>query len=89
MRQSEYLDTMESLLGHPGWKIIEDDARRQIYQLQADALDLKVCKNWDDVCVSRGKAETLAEILMMSQVIANQRDVYNELGRQEPNSASV
>jgi hypothetical protein len=77
MRQSEYLDTMESLLGHPGWKVLEDDARRRIYQLQADALDKSVCKTWDDVVHARGAAETLTEILLMSQVIANQRDAYN------------
>lgn len=71
---NEYLDTMESLLGHPGWKHLEDDARRQIYQLQADCLDKNVCKTWDDVLVSRGKAETLTEILMMPTVIANQRE---------------
>lgn len=77
MSTNQYLDEMESLLGHPGWKHIEDDARRQIYQLQADGLDKNVCKTWEDVCVARGKAETLTEILMMTAVIANQREAHN------------
>lgn len=75
--RDEYLDAMESLLGAEGWNYIKEDAQRQIYQLQADALDKNVCKTWDDVLVARGKAETLAEILLMDQVIANQRDAHN------------
>lgn len=75
--QKEYLDSMESLFGHPGWRLITEDAKKQIYQLQADALDIKVCKNWDDVNVARGKAETLAELIMLPQIISNQTDAAN------------
>jgi hypothetical protein len=76
-QRNEYLDAMESLLGHPGWKYITEDAQRQIYQLQADALDIKVCKNWDEVNVARGKAQTLAEILMMATMIQHLRKAHD------------
>lgn len=89
MSTSEYLDTMESMLGHPGWKHLEDDARRQIYQLQADCLDKNVCKSWDDVLLARGKAETLTEILMMSTIIANQREMYDKIHDFGDSDASV
>jgi hypothetical protein len=86
--RKEYLDAMESLLGHPGWKYIEEDARKQVYQLQADALDIRACKTWDQVNIARGRAEVFAEILMLSEVIANQRDQH-ELARGLDDHASV
>lgn len=68
-RRDEYLETMESLFGHPGWRHIVDDATKQIYQLQADALDPKVCKTWDDVNVARGRALQLNELVLLPEVL--------------------
>lgn len=65
-----YLDTMEDLVGHPGWRLLEDEFRKKIYQFQADALDINVSKSWDHVNVLRGAAEQLAELLRLPETLA-------------------
>ena len=71
--RDQYLDTMEDLVGHPGWRLLEEECRVRIYQCQADALDDKVAKNWDNVNYLRGVAATLAELVRLPEVLATQR----------------
>lgn len=68
-----YLDTMEDLVSHPGWRLLEKEFKERIYQFQADALDTRVAKSWDHVNVLRGAAEQLAELLRFPEILAAQR----------------
>lgn len=77
-KRDEYLDTMEDLIGHPGWKLLEDEFRKRIYQLQADALDIQVCKSWDHVNECRGAARVLAEFIRFPEQLAVLRDSAND-----------
>lgn len=70
-----YLDTMEDLVGHPGWRLLEDEFRKKIYQFQADALDIHVAKSWDHVNVLRGAAEQLAELLRLPEMLKVMREL--------------
>lgn len=74
MTKKEYIQTMEDLFGHPGWKLIEDDARREIGNLQADALDTRVCPTWDEVNIRRGRAIALNELLLLPSIIQTMKD---------------
>lgn len=78
MDQKEYLDTMEDLFGHPGWRLVEADARREIYELQADSLDKALTKTWDDVNVKRGRAEALNELILLPDIVANKRKAMED-----------
>lgn len=72
-----YLDTLEDLVGHPGWRILEDEFRKKIYQFQADSLDINVCKTWDQVNVLRGAAEQLSELLRLPEMLKVMRDAQD------------
>lgn len=78
-----YLDTMEDLVGHPGWRLLEDEFRKKIYQFQADALDSRIAKSWDHVNVLRGAAEQLAELLRLPETLKVMRDEHNEVSNGE------
>lgn len=68
--QIEYYDSMEELFSTKGWKILVEDARAQIYQYQADALE---APNWDTVNVLRGKGLQLAELANLEEVTVLQK----------------
>ena len=75
-----YLDTMEDLVGHPGWRLLEKEFQIRIYQMQADALDEKVVSNWDQVNERRGAAKILAELIGLPELLKNLRDQQKESG---------
>jgi hypothetical protein len=75
-----YLDTMEDLIGHPGWRLLEDEFKKQIYQFQADSIDINVCKSWDHVNVLRGAAQQLAELLALPDTLAVLRAQHDDGG---------
>lgn len=76
--RNEYLDTMEDLIGHPGWRLLEEDFKRRIYEFQANTLDKAVARSWDDVNYIRGAAAQLAELLALPEILANLRQQQNE-----------
>ena len=76
--RNEYLDTMEDLVGHAGWRLLEEDFKHRIYEFQANALDKAVAKSWDDVNYLRGAAAQLAELLALPAILANLRQQQNE-----------
>ena len=73
--QEEYYDSMEELFSTKGWKILVEDARAQIYQYQADALE---APSWDVVNVLRGKGLQLAELTNLEEVTVMQRRLLEE-----------
>jgi hypothetical protein len=68
--QVKYYDELEDTIGTPGWKTIVEEAKSEIYQLQADALD---APNWDMVNYIRGKAEQLAYLVNLQGISSTQK----------------
>lgn len=68
--QTEYYNNLEDMFTHPGWKILMEDAKAQVYQYQADALEIGT---WDGVNILRGKAQQLAELVNLEAVTALQK----------------
>ncbi len=66
----EDLDSLENMFGEPGWKLIFNDAKAEIYELQALALEVK---SWDEVNFLRGKAVQLASLRALPDIVANYR----------------
>ena len=77
-QESRYLDVMEDLIGHPGWRILEKEWKEKIYQFQADSIDVRVCSSWDHVNVLRGAAQQLAELLRYPEYLAALRQARKE-----------
>ena len=57
-----YFDMLDETFGTPGWSLLVDEAKRQIYKLQADALE---AKSWEDVLIHRGRALQLDDLINM------------------------
>lgn len=76
--QDRYLDIMDDLVGHPGWRLLEEEFKAKIYQFQADALDHNVTKSWDNVNVLRGAAQQLAELLRLPEQLQVLRQARSE-----------
>lgn len=68
--QRQYFDDLESLFGTAGWRIIVEEARKQIYQFQADALE---AKSWEQVLYLRGQAEQLARLINLQDLTTSLR----------------
>ena len=77
----QYVQFMEQLFEQPGWELLIEDARGQIYQYQCDAIE---AKTWEDVQRMRGRAEQLAEIISLTDMVATQR-AEMEIGDIEEN----
>jgi len=61
----QYFDDLDDMMGSPGWKRIVEDAKKEIYQLQADALE---APSYETLMYMRGQAETLARIVNLREV---------------------
>lgn len=62
----EYAEKLLETFATPGWKLVVEEAKRQIYQLQADALDQK---SWENVCRLQGEAAQLSRIVNLEDTI--------------------
>ena len=63
--EQEYYNALEETFGTPGWKILVEEAKAQIYQMQADGLEVKT---WEQVCELRGRAAALANIVNLETI---------------------
>lgn len=79
--QVDYYDAMEGMFATPGYKIMIKDATAQIYQHQADALELA---SWDFVNVLRGKSQALAELVNLEETTNLQK-----ASLEEPDDADI
>jgi hypothetical protein len=68
--ERKYFDMMEDLFAHPGWKFLSEQFKKEIYQLQADSLDVKVVPNWDVLNFNRGRAVEKAELIRLPEIVA-------------------
>ena len=73
--QEEYFEALEDLFAMPGWKLLVEEAEKQIYQYQALSLEQP---SWEAVCELRGRAKQLAELVNMESVTALQRKQLEE-----------
>lgn len=64
---NEYFDDLEAVFGMRGWKRIVEEAKSEIYQLQAEALE---AQSWDKVCELRGRAITAFRIVNLEDITA-------------------
>lgn len=67
----QYINYLEEMIATPGWSILVEEAHTQIYQFQLDAIE---AANWGEVQRLRGKAEQLAELCSLPDIVANQRE---------------
>lgn len=74
----EYFNDLTFTFGTRGWKRICEEAHKQIYQYQADALEK--ARSYDEVCYLRGQAEQLARIIGLEDLTAN---IQDELARND------
>ena len=80
MTQDErtYFDTMEDLFSHKGWKLLSEQFKKEIYQLQADTLDIKTVPNWDVLNFNRGRAVEMAEFIRMPEIIQVEKQAMTD-----------
>ena len=70
------IEQYEEMFALPGWKKLVADAEKRIYQMQADALE---APDWDTVNRLRGRAETLAEVCRMEEMVdMHKRSILEE-----------
>jgi len=63
----EYFEKLEDLFGNPGWKLVVEEAKAQLYQFQADVLE---ARTWEAVCELRGQVMQLSRIINMEEVVS-------------------
>lgn len=73
--QEYYFDQLEDLFAMPGFKLLVEEAKAQIYEYQAMALEQP---NWDAVNELRGRAKQLAEFTNLEEVTAIQKSQLEE-----------
>lgn len=66
----QYFDDLENMFGTAGWRHLIDEARKQIYQFQAEALE---AKNFETVAYLRGQAEQLARLINLQDTTTSMR----------------
>lgn len=70
MTPLQYIEYIEEMIATPGWSILVEEFEKDIYALQADALE---ARSWEDVQRMRGEANKLAEMVNLAEIIAVQR----------------
>jgi hypothetical protein len=73
--QEEYFDKVEDVFAMPGFKVLVEEAKAQIYELQAQALEQP---SWEAVCELRGRAKQLAEFTRLEEVTLLQKAMLEE-----------
>ena len=74
-----YFEQLEEMFATQGWRNLVEEAKGQVYQYQADALE---APNWERLCEIRGEVLQLSRIanleevtaLLKAQYIADARD---------------
>ena len=66
---------MDTMFATEGWKALIEEAKQEIYQLQADALE---AKSWDEVLVMKGHAERLALLVKLEEISDAQKALLEQ-----------
>jgi hypothetical protein len=69
-QQLQYIETLENTFATPGWKLLVQEAKNQIYQYQLSVFD---AKNWDEVNLLKGNVEQLSRFVNLEEMIALMR----------------
>ena len=67
---TKYWDDLEEMFATNGWRQLILELKAEIYQSQADALE---APTWDDVNRFKGRANALAYIANLEQIVSLQR----------------
>lgn len=67
----KYYDDLEEMFSTQGWRNLVDEARKQIYEFQARALE---ANNFETVTYLRGQAEQLARMINLEGITATLRE---------------
>ena len=70
MDTKQYIRYMEEMIATPGWTILVEESEKEIYHIQADALE---ANSWEAIQQMRGRAEALNELITLEAMIASQR----------------
>jgi hypothetical protein len=73
-----YFNDLEDTFGTPGWRNLVDDAKREIYELQASALEVA---SYEEIMYMKGQAEVLNRIVNLREITATtkaQHEVVDE-----------
>jgi hypothetical protein len=73
--QEEYYDALEDVFALPGWKLIIEEATKEIYNIQANMLEVS---SWERVCELRGEAARLAEFTRLEEVSRLQKAMLEQ-----------
>lgn len=65
-----YFEDLDSMFGTAGWRHLVEEARKQIYQFQAEALE---AKNFETVAYLRGQAEQLVRLINLQDTTTTLR----------------
>ena len=71
----KYFDDMDAMFGTVGWRRLVEEAKAQIYQYQAQALE---APNFETVCFLRGQAEQLNRLISLPDTLATVRKAAEE-----------
>lgn len=63
----EYFDELQETFSTRGWKQLIEEAKSQLYQYQADVLEIG---SWDKVCELRGQVMQLSRLINLEEVTA-------------------
>jgi hypothetical protein len=74
--REQYVALLEQMIETPGWSLVQEEAEKEIYHIQANALE---AKDWGEVQKMRGKAEQLAELIALPEIVAAQRQELDEM----------
>ena len=74
LADKQYFRVMRELFEMPGWALLEEDWKQEVYNLQANSLE---ARTWDDVQRMRGKAEQLAELLSRPEMNRIQEEEFD------------
>lgn len=71
----KYFSKLEELFEQEGWRYVIEEAKAQLYQFQADALEVRT---WEEVCELRGQIRQLSRLINMEEVVAMLKEQTEE-----------
>ena len=66
----KYYDDMSEMFATTGWKDLIDEMTKEVYEKQADALQVGT---WEEVCEMRGHAKAYAILINLKEMTAMQK----------------
>ena len=69
--ERDYYNDLADMFGTAGWRRLIDEAKKQIYQFQAEALE---APNFEQVMYLRGQAEQLVRLINLQDNLRTLRE---------------